>query len=273
MNQDKQRMCQLKGPSQIWQEIREEAMAISGMDPVLHQLLRQKILRWKSFPEALAQNLSHLLKDENLTADHLYDLFDEYYTKDASIIDSAIADLQATLDRDPACTMMLEPMLFFKGFQALQCYRLSHALWLDGRNFLAQFIQSLISKVFAVDIHPGAQMGCGILIDHATSLVIGETAIVGNNVSILHGVTLGGTGKESGDRHPKVEDGVLLSAHAQLLGNIRIGMGSKVGAGAVVLRDVQAHTTVAGVPAVRVGVPDCESPALEMKVDFVTDEN
>lgn len=266
-------MCQLHGTAQVWQEIREEAMAVSSIDPVLHQLLRQKVLKWKSLPEALAQILSHLLKDENLTSEHLFDLFDEYYLKEPKLVESAVADLKATLDRDPACTMMLEPLLFFKGFQALQCYRLSHALWTEGRTFLAQFLQSLISKVFGVDIHPAAKLGCGILIDHATGLVIGETAIVGNNVSILHGVTLGGTGKESGDRHPKVEDGVLLSANAQLLGNIRIGQGSKVGAGAVVLRDVEPHTTVAGVPAKRVGVPDCEDPALEMKADFESEAN
>ena len=162
-------------------------------------------------------------------------------------------------------------MLFFKGFQGLQAYRVAHALWCENRPFPAKMLQSIISRKFGMDIHPAARIGHGLLVDHATNIVIGETAVVGNNVSILHGVTLGGTGNEIGDRHPKVESGDMLGAHAQLLGNIRIGSGAKVGAGAVVVNDVVPHTTVAGVPAVQVGHPHDEMPSFNMQQDFTRD--
>lgn len=189
--------------------------------------------------------------------------------KNPSIERAAAIDLAAAFDRDPALVSLSETLLFGKGFHALELYRFSHALWNSGEVMTAKLLQSEASYRFGVDIHPAAKIGTGVHIDHATGLVVGETATIGNNVSIFHGVTLGGTGKETGDRHPKVGDGVLLSAHAQLLGNIRIGKGSKIGAGAVVLTDVPPHTTFAGVPAVRAGIPDCPAPGLEMNVDFL----
>ncbi|NND69077.1 MAG: serine O-acetyltransferase, partial [Halioglobus sp.] len=164
------------------------------------------------------------------------------------------------------------PFLYFKGFHALQTHRVAHCLWQNGRESLALFFQNRMSAEFGVDIHPAAQLGSGILLDHATGVVIGETAVVGNNVSILQSVTLGGTGKDEGDRHPKIGDGVLISAGAKILGNIRVGEGAKIGAGSVVLEDVPPHTTVAGVPAKIVGRPASDSPALDMDHDFCCDE-
>ena len=173
--------------------------------------------------------------------------------------------------RDPACTGYLEPLLLFKGFQGLQAYRVAHVLWEEDRQFPAKMLQNIISRKFGMDFHPAAKIGHGILVDHATNIVIGETAVVGNNVSFLHGVTLGGTGNEVGDRHPKIGNGVMLGAHAQLLGNIHIGDCAKIGAGAVVLTDVPPHTTYAGVPAVEVGHPDDETPSFNMQQDFTRD--
>jgi serine O-acetyltransferase len=165
------------------------------------------------------------------------------------------------------------PFLYFKGFHALQTHRIGHWLWNHGRESLALFFQNQMSVEFGVDIHPAARLGHGIMLDHATGVVIGETAVVGNNVSILQSVTLGGTGKDEGDRHPKIGDGVLISAGAKILGNIRVGDGAKVGAGSVVLENVPAHTTVAGVPARIVGRPSSDQPALEMDHDFCCDES
>jgi serine O-acetyltransferase len=171
----------------------------------------------------------------------------------------------AVNDRDPACPDVLTPLLFFKGFQALVCYRVAHHLWKMGRREFALYLQSLVAETFAVDIHPAAQIASGILLDYATGFVAGETAVIEEDVSILHEVTLGGTGKERGDRHPKVRSGVLLGAGAKILGNVEIGRGAKVGAGSVVLKDVPAHTSVAGVPAKVVGTLRAASPALEMR--------
>ena len=174
------------------------------------------------------------------------------------------ADIRATRDRDPAAKGFSEPFLYFKGFHALQTHRVAHFLWHGGRQSLALFLQNRTSEVFGVDIHPAARVGNGILIDHATSVVIGETAVIEDNVSILHEVTLGGTGKADGDRHPKVRHGVLIGAGAKILGNVEVGRGAKVGAGSVVLEDVPPHCTVAGVPAQIVGTPNVDEPALEM---------
>jgi serine O-acetyltransferase len=174
------------------------------------------------------------------------------------------ADIRAIRDRDPAAKRFSEPFLYFKGFHALQTHRVAHWLWLEGRHALALFLQNRTSEVFAVDIHPAARIGNGILMDHATGVVVGETAVIEDNVSILHEVTLGGTGKAEGDRHPKVRHGVLIGAGAKILGNVEVGRGAKVGAGSVVLEDVPPHCTVAGVPAKIIGTPDVDEPALEM---------
>jgi serine O-acetyltransferase len=170
----------------------------------------------------------------------------------------------AIFDRDPACHRLLQPVLYFKGYQAVQAYRVSHWLWSEGQQDLAYFFQMRTSEIFGIDIHPGAKLGQGIMIDHAHSIVIGETAVVGNNVSMLHSVTLGGTGKEEEDRHPKIADGVLIGAGAKVLGNIKVGRCSRIAAGSVVLQDVPDCTTVAGVPAKIVGEAGCDQPAVNM---------
>lgn len=194
----------------------------------------------------------------------LREIVDEAYADDKGLGLSARADIIAVFERDPACHSYLQPILFFKGFQAIQCYRIGHWLWLRRRRDMAYFFQMRTSEVFGVDIHPGAKFGHGVMIDHAHSIVIGETAVVGNNVSMLHSVTLGGTGKEDGDRHPKVGDGVMIGAGAAILGNIHIGHCSRIAAGSVVLHDVPPCKTVAGVPAHIVGEAGCIEPSKSM---------
>ncbi len=194
----------------------------------------------------------------------LREIADEAHDADPAIGASARADLMAVYERDPACHRYLQPVLFFKGYQAVQAYRIGHWLWNGGRRDLAYFVQMRVSEVFGVDIHPNARIGRGLMIDHAHSIVIGETAVVGDNVSMLHSVTLGGTGKEDGDRHPKIGNGVLIGAGAKVLGNIRVGHCSRIAAGSVVLDEVPPNTTVAGVPARVVGKAGCDQPALTM---------
>ena len=198
----------------------------------------------------------------------LREIAEEAYADDPRIVDAARADLAAIYERDPACHRLLQPILYFKGYQAVQSYRVAHWLWTKGRYDLAYFMQMRISEIFGVDIHPNAKIGKGIMIDHAHSIVIGETAVVGDNVSMLHSVTLGGTGKEDEDRHPKVEDGVLIGAGAKVLGNIRIGHCSRIAAGSVVLKDVPPCKTVAGVPAKIVGEAGCDNPSVSMNQLF-----
>ena len=183
---------------------------------------------------------------------------------DPDILAAAEIDILATYARDPACPDLSTPFLFFKGFHALQAHRVAHWLWIQGRTTLAAFFQNQIGAGLGVDFHPAARVGAGIMLDHATGIVVGETAVIEDDVSILHSVTLGGSGKESGDRHPKIRRGVLLAAGCKVIGNIEVGVGAKVGAGSVVLHDVPAHTTVAGVPAVVVGRPTASAPALDM---------
>lgn len=258
-------------PEQIQQELYKEAKAIVKTEPLAKTTLEEQILSRASFADMLSVTLACQLAGEVMRRAELELLFSNAYKKYPSLISEAIFDLEAVVHRDPACKSYLEPLLFFKGFQAIQAYRVAHILWTAGRPFPAKLLQSIISRKFGVDIHPAAKIGHGILMDHATNIVIGETAKVGNDVSFLHGVTLGGTGNETGDRHPKIGDGVMLGAHAQLLGNIHIGRGAKIGAGAVVLDDVPPHTTFAGVPAVRVGRPEDEMPSLRMQQDFMQD--
>ena len=256
---------------EIFSNLVKEALALSNSEPLLKSILDELIVFRQSFAEVLAVSLSRKLASSFLSRSQLELLFTVAYRDNPTIVEDSAADLLATMERDPACRSSLEPLLFFKGFQALQAYRIAHVFWKSNRIFLAEMLQSLISQKFSVDIHPAAKIGHGILLDHATNLVVGETARIGNNVCILHGVTLGGTGNEVGDRHPKISDGVMIGAHAQLLGNIKIGKGAKIGAGAVVLEDVPPHVTVAGVPAVKVGHPDTALPSLEMQQDFTRD--
>ncbi|NLB62766.1 MAG: serine O-acetyltransferase [Fibrobacter sp.] len=256
--------------SQLWQRIIEEATAKLAEEPFA-LFLKELILDRKDFCEALAAVLAARLGHGLMDHKQLFKVFKDELSCHPEVVEQAACDLEAVYQRDPAVNLYLEAFLFFKGFLALQTHRIAHELWKHKRNFAALMLQSLVSQQFDVDIHPAAKIGKAILMDHATNLVVGETAEIGDFVSILHGVTLGGTGKEKGDRHPKVCDGVMIGAHAQLLGNIRIGKGAKIGAGAVVLSDVPPRTTVAGVPATIIGAPLADMPALEMQQDFTVD--
>jgi serine O-acetyltransferase len=248
----------------LWAQLRSEAERLCAEEPELRHLVDDVVLSRGSFAEALAARLGRRLAREDMPRAILEPLFLEILSGDDLIAEACGKDLLAMFERDPACFSPLEPLLFFKGFMALGTYRVSHRLWQDGRRWLALYLQSISSEVFSTDIHPAARIGCGILLDHATSFVVGETAIIEDNVSILHEVTLGGTGKDSGDRHPIIRSGVLIGAGAKILGRVEIGTHAKVGAGSVVLNDVPSHTTVAGVPAVIVGEAKELNPALEM---------
>ena len=256
----------------IWERIFKETQKHANEEPILASFLHATILNHCELEQALSFHLANQLHSATASSLLLREVIMQALESDESIRDAVRADLEAVLDRDSACHELYIPFLYFKGFHALQTHRVAHWLWKEGREPLALFFQNRVSSEFGVDIHPAARMGHGIMLDHATGLVIGETAVVGNNVSILQSVTLGGTGKEDGDRHPKIGDGVLISAGAKILGNIRVGEGAKVGAGSVVLEDVPAHTTVAGVPAKIVGRPASDQPALEMDHDFCCDE-
>lgn len=249
----------------LWENLRQRARETYDREPALRTLLEEVILSQQSLEAALSVRLSRKLAYHSTPEGYLKETFLQAFTSDPMICDQVRRDIIATCERDPASRSPLIPFLYYKGFQALSCYRVSHWLWREGRADLASYLQSLVSEVFAVDIHPAAKIGGGILLDHATSFVAGETSLIEDNVSILHEVTLGGTGKEAGDRHPKVRTGVLIGAGAKILGNIEIGAGAKIGAGSVVLHPVPPHTTVAGVPAVIVGrTHDPEDPALRM---------
>ena len=248
----------------IWDAIRQEVEQKIQLEPLLASFLHAAVLAHATLEQSLSLHLAHKLGAPALTEVFLRDVIDDSMAADASIGASIRSDLQAFRERDPACARYSVPLLYFKGFHALQAYRIEHFLWHQERSELALYLQSRVSEVFAVDIHPAAQIGSGILLDHATGLVIGETAVVGDHVSLLHEVTLGGTGKATGDRHPKIRSGVLIGAGAKILGNVEIGEGAKVAAGSMVLNDVPAHCTVAGVPAQPVGECKESQPALEM---------
>ena len=248
----------------LWQAIRDEVEAAAASEPMLASFLHAAVLRHRRFEDALGFLLADKLDCTALPAMLLQELIAEACASSPAIAEAARADVRAVCDRDPAADSFSEPFLYFKGFHGLQLYRVAHWLWGNGREALALFVQSRTSEVFDVDIHPAARIGKGILLDHATSLVIGETAVVEDNVSLLHEVTLGGTGKDTGDRHPKVRRGVLIGAGAKILGNVEIGQCAKVGAGSVVLEDVPPRVTVAGVPATIRGETDCMEPAREM---------
>src|SRR5688572_26868773 len=248
----------------IWDKLREECRQKAEAEPILASYLHLTILNHRRLEDALSFHLASKLATPNLPAMSIREFMSEAFDKSEQIQEAIRMDLEAIARRDPASRGISEPFLHYKGFHALEAYRVAHQLWQQKREALACYLQNRISEVFAVDIHPAARIGKGILIDHATSVVIGETAVVDDDVSMLHEVTLGGTGKTSGDRHPKVRKGVLIGAGAKILGNVVIGEGSKVAAGSVVLSDVPPHTTVAGVPAVVIGRPKTEQPSLEM---------
>lgn len=248
----------------VWRRIREEAFEMVRAEPLLGGLAHSSLLHHPSMERALAYRFSLKLASGEMSEQILREIADEAYAADPELGQAARADVAAVFERDPACLRFIQPMLFFKGYQAVQAYRVGHWLWQNGRKDLAYFVQMRVSEVFGVDIHPAARVGKGIMIDHAHSIVIGETAVVGDNVSMLHSVTLGGTGKEDGDRHPKIGNGVMIGAGAKVLGNISVGYCSRIAAGSVVLHDVPHNTTVAGVPARVVGEAGCSQPALTM---------
>ena len=254
----------LEGIDPIWGKIKEEAKEASSQDRQISGYMYSQVLSQKTLEKVLSVNLSKHIETIHVEYRIIEDLFDEFYSTDKQIQQTIRADISAVYDRDPACHRYIEPILYFKGFQALQVHRLANWLWVNGRSEFAYYLQSLSSRVYSVDIHPAAKFGKGIFIDHATGIVIGETAVIDDNVSMLHDVTLGGTGKKSGDRHPKVKSGVLIGAGAKILGNIKIGVSARVAAGSVVLNDVPDGVTVAGVPARVIGGNDKEYPSQHM---------
>ncbi|MEL6521497.1 MAG: serine O-acetyltransferase [Pseudomonadota bacterium] len=248
----------------VWTQICDEARSAVVDEPLLGGLIHSSLLHHRTLERALSYRISMKLSSGEMSEQILREIADEAYQAEPGIGQSARADLVAVHERDPACDRLLQPILYYKGFQAVQAYRVGHWLWTQGRRDLAYFFQARISEVFGIDIHPAARIGKGIMIDHAHSIVIGETAVVGDNVSMLHSVTLGGTGKEDDDRHPKIGDGVLIGAGAKVLGNIKVGSCSRVAAGSVVLHEVPPCKTVAGIPAKIVGEAGCENPAISM---------
>ncbi|MCM0081469.1 serine O-acetyltransferase [Geomonas sp. Red32] len=248
----------------VWEKLCNEVVEMARSEAMLASYLFAAVLNHKTLEDALSYHLAGKLASPYLSSMSLRDVANQAFASSEEIRVAVRRDLTAVLERDPAAKGLAQPFLHYKGFHALQAYRIAHWLWKSERRPLAFFLQNRISEVFAVDIHPAALIGKGILIDHGTSVVIGETAVVGDDVSMLHEVTLGGTGKESGDRHPKVGYGVLIGAGAKILGNIKVGDCSKVAAGSVVLQEVPPHATVAGVPAKVVGKPASGEPALQM---------
>lgn len=252
----------------VWNNIKAEARALAECEPMLASFFHATLLKHENLGSALSYMLANKLANAIMPAIAIREIAEEAYSADAQMIVSAARDISAVRLRDPAVDKYSTPLLYLKGFHALQSYRIGHWLWSQDRQALAVYFQNQISVSFGVDIHPAANIGCGIMLDHATGIVIGETAVVEDNVSILQSVTLGGTGKTSGDRHPKIRQGVMIGAGATILGNIEVGEGAKIGAGSVVLRSVPAHTTAAGVPARVVGRPDSDMPSLEMDQSF-----
>jgi serine O-acetyltransferase len=248
----------------IWSAVRAEAGEAVAADPILSAFLYSTILNQESLEASVIHRLSERLHHQDLGADLIRQTYREMLRDDPEWSTTVRVDIQAYFDRDPACDRFLMPILYFKGFHAIQTHRLAHWLWSRGRKDFALYLQSRSSAVFQTDIHPAATVGRGIFLDHATGLVVGETAVIEDNVSILHDVTLGGTGKASGDRHPKIRHGVLIGAGAKILGNIEIGHCTKIAAGSVVLQSIVNNKTVAGVPARVVGEAGCDEPSRAM---------
>lgn len=248
----------------MFAKIREDAEEIVRRDPELTGWIFETVLNHETLETAIIQRLAARLGHEEVSAELIRQTYLDLIARDRTIGAAFRADLLAVMDRDPACQRLIEPLLYFKGFQAIQTHRLAHALWHGGRSDFALYLQSRSSEVFQTDIHPAAQLGQGLFFDHATGIVIGSTAVVEDNVSLLQNVTLGGTGKERGDRHPKIRHGVLIGAGAKVLGNIEVGHCARIAAGSVVLQPVPPKKTVAGVPARVVGEAGCAEPARSM---------
>jgi serine O-acetyltransferase len=254
----------LKSVDPIWDELRREAEEAARAEPALGGFIFATVLNQERLEDAVCHRLAQRLNHWDVDAGLIGQTFSGVLEKKPTLGRAFRADLAAVYDRDPACRRYLEPLLYFKGFHALATHRFAHELWMEGRRDFALYLQSQSSRIFAVDINPAARIGLGIMLDHGTGIVIGETAVIGDNCSILQNVTLGGTGKETGDRHPKIGSNVLLGAGAKVLGNISIGDCSRVAAGSVVLKDVPPKTTVAGVPAREIGPAGCPEPARTM---------
>jgi len=252
----------------LWQAIRQEVKLRADFEPIMSTFFHATVLNHDTFKGALSFLLAGKLDSPVVSSMAIREIIEEAYNEEPSIIRAAEIDIKAIRERDPACNSYSTPLLFYKGFHALQSYRIAHWLWNQQRHSLAFYFQNQMSAIFSVDIHPAAKIGCGIMFDHATGIVIGETAVVEDDVTMLHGVTLGGTGKQQGDRHPKVRHGVLIGASASIIGNIEIGEGAKVGAGSVVMKNVPPHVTVAGVPAEIVGRPNSDLPAENVDQSF-----
>ena len=243
----------------VWDQIQTEAQNAVRDEPLIGGFVHATILHHKSIEKALSYRIAAKLASNEMSMMVVHEMVEQAFASDPDLIKAARADLVAIYERDPACHRLLQPILYFKGYQAVQAYRVGHYLWKQ-----AYFVQMRVSEIFGVDIHPAATIGKGIMIDHAHSVVIGETAVVGDNVSMLHSVTLGGTGKEEQDRHPKIGNGVLIGAGAKVLGNISIGHCSRIAAGSVVLESVPPCKTVAGIPARVVGEAGCDQPSVLM---------
>lgn len=254
----------------VWAQLRVEAMQAAAEEPLLASYLHASILHHDRIEDALSYHLAQKLGHGDLPALQLREVIREAYAAEPSMGAVAARDMRVVRERDPACTTYLQPFLYFKGYGGLQAYRIAHWLWRQERHILAYHLQSRVSELFAVDIHPAASIGAGVFIDHAHGIVIGETAIVEDDVSMLHSVTLGGTGKAGGNRHPKIRRGVMIGAGAKVLGNIEVGEDARIAAGSVVLENVPARCTVAGVPAKPVGGACGEGkvPAVEMDQRF-----
>jgi serine O-acetyltransferase len=255
----------------VWSALRAEAQAIAEAEPALASFVQTTVLAHERLEAALAVRLAQKLGNGDMNAMAIRQIMDEAHGTTGELGEAARADIMAVYERDPACSRYIEPFLFFKGFLALQSYRIGHWLWRNGRKDMALFLQNRISEQFQVDIHPAAEIGRSILMDHATGIVIGETAVVEDGVSMLHGVTLGGTGKATEDRHPKIGAGVMIGAGAKVLGNIKVGHCAKIAAGSVVLHPVPPCATVAGVPARIVSINEGCKPAVEMDQTFSGD--
>ena len=260
--------CEQCEQTKVWERIVREAREQAEQEPMLASFYHATIIKHDSLAASLSYILANKLKTPSMPAMAVREVVEEAFASDPNIAESAACDICATVSRDPAVGLYSAPLLYLKGFHALQGYRVANWLWKQGRRALATYLQNQISVACQVDIHPAARIGKGIMLDHATGIVIGETAVVENDVSILQSVTLGGTGKECGDRHPKIREGVMIGAGAKVLGNIEVGVGAKIGSGSVVLQPVPAHTTVAGVPAKIVGHPASEKPSEEMDQNF-----
>jgi len=264
---------ELKSVDPQWVQIRQEAEALAASEPALASFIYATILSHERLEDAICHRLVHRLEHSEVDAGLLRQTFDEVLEEQPDLGQVFRADLAAVYDRDPACSRLIEPVLYFKGFHALQTQRFANALWKKGRQDFALYLQSQNSSVLDADIHPAATIGRGIMLDHASGIVIGETAVIDDDVSMLHGVTLGGTGKEIGDRHPKIGRCVMIGAGAKILGNISVGYCSRVASGSVVLSDVPPERTVAGVPARIIGHVKCPEPARSMDQTLTTESD